>query len=189
MILFTPGNELRTDSIRQSFNIDIVLVKAHPHFSLSFPALTFYSWISEGKFGSNLLSGPAENCCDQSDQILRTCRYGIFADMPIRRYWWLPICRYCRYFHMRGVHILDWIYTIGKILADVFADMASNADIQISAISALKVIADSRYADIGKKCWYADVADADINIGTSLPDSLDWPAELKDFMLRLCMPF
>ncbi len=26
---------------------------------------------------------------------LRACRYNIFADMPIRRYWWLPICRYC----------------------------------------------------------------------------------------------
>ena len=35
---------------------------------------------------------------------LRTCRYDIFADMPIRRYWWLPICRYCRYFHMIGFH-------------------------------------------------------------------------------------
>ncbi len=37
--------------------------------------------------------------------LLRTCRYDIFADMPIRRYWWLPICRYCRYFHMIGFHI------------------------------------------------------------------------------------
>ncbi len=28
---------------------------------------------------------------------VRTCRYGIFVDMPIRRFWCLPICRY---FHM-----------------------------------------------------------------------------------------
>ncbi len=40
--------------------------------------------------------------------------------------------------------------------------MAQNADIQISAS---KMVADSRYADIEKKCRYAD---ADINIGTSL---------------------
>ena len=46
--------------------------------------------------------------------------------------------------------------------------MAQNADIQISAISALKMFADSRYADIEKKCRYADIADADINIGTPL---------------------
>ena len=41
--------------------------------------------------------------------------------------------------------------------------MAQNADIQISA---LKMFADNRYADIEKKCRYADIAD--INIGTSL---------------------
>ncbi len=46
--------------------------------------------------------------------------------------------------------------------------MAQNADIQISAISALKMFADNRYADIEKMCRYADIADADINIGTSL---------------------
>ncbi len=46
--------------------------------------------------------------------------------------------------------------------------MALNADIEISAISALKLFADSRYADIEKKCRYADIADADINIGTPL---------------------
>ncbi len=44
----------------------------------------------------------------------------------------------------------------------------ANADIQISAISALKMFADSRYADVEKKCRYADIADADINIGTPL---------------------
>ncbi len=46
--------------------------------------------------------------------------------------------------------------------------MAISADIQISAISALKMFADSRYADIEKKCRYADIAVGDINIGTSL---------------------
>ena len=46
--------------------------------------------------------------------------------------------------------------------------MAQNADIQISAISALKMFADSRYANIEQKCRYAEIADADINIGTSL---------------------
>ena len=40
------------------------------------------------------------------------------------------------------------------------------SDIQISAP---KMFADNRYADIEKKCRYADIADADINIGTSLP--------------------
>ena len=30
---------------------------------------------------------------------LRTCRYWIFADMPIADICPLPICRYCRYFH------------------------------------------------------------------------------------------
>ncbi len=30
------------------------------------------------------------------------------------------------------------------------------------------MFADSRYADIEKKCRYADIADADINIGTPL---------------------
>ncbi len=49
-----------------------------------------------------------------------------------------------------------------------FADVSPNADIQISAISAQKLFADSRYADIEKKCRYADIADADINIGTPL---------------------
>ncbi len=37
-----------------------------------------------------------------------------------------------------------------------------------SAISALKMFADSRYADIAKKWRYADIADADINICTPL---------------------
>ncbi len=46
--------------------------------------------------------------------------------------------------------------------------MSWNADIKISAISALELFADSRYADIEKKCRYADIADADMNIGTSL---------------------
>ncbi len=49
--------------------------------------------------------------------------------------------------------------------------MSSNADIQISAISTEKMFADSRYADIEKKCRYADIADVDINIGTSLQNS------------------
>ncbi len=40
-----------------------------------------------------------------------------------------------------------------------------NADIQISAI---KIFADRPYANIEKRCPYADIADADINIGTSL---------------------
>ena len=56
----------------------------------------------------------------------------------------------------------------GNIFGRYFADMAPNADIQISAISALKIFADNRYADIEKKCRYADIADDDINIGTSL---------------------
>ncbi len=30
------------------------------------------------------------------------------------------------------------------------------------------MFADSQYADIEKKCGYADIADADINIGTPL---------------------
>ena len=50
--------------------------------------------------------------------------------------------------------------------------MAQNADIQISAISALKMFADNRYADIEKKCRYADIADADINIGTPLKPNI-----------------
>ena len=45
-----------------------------------------------------------------------------------------------------------------QYFSQYFADMSPNADIQISA---LKMFADSRYADI-------DIADADINIGTSL---------------------
>ena len=49
--------------------------------------------------------------------------------------------------------------------------MSPNADIQISAISALRMFADSRYADIEQKCRYADIADADINIGTPLLSS------------------
>ncbi len=48
--------------------------------------------------------------------------------------------------------------------------MAQNADIQISA---LKIFADSRYADIEKKCRYADIADTDIHIGRSLPKMID----------------
>ncbi len=35
-------------------------------------------------------------------------------------------------------------------------------------ISALEMFAESRYADIKKKCRYGDIADADINIGKSL---------------------
>ena len=45
------------------------------------------------------------NCNHYASYFVRTCRYGIFADMPIRRYCCLPICRYCRYFHIRLVHI------------------------------------------------------------------------------------
>ncbi len=63
---------------------------------------------------------------------------------------------------------LTLFHSLGKIYSRCFADMAPNADIQISAISALKMFADNRYADIGKKCRYADIADTDINIGTSL---------------------
>ena len=54
------------------------------------------------------------------------------------------------------------------IQGNILADMAPIADIQISAISALKMFAEGRYADIEKKCQYADIADADINIGTPL---------------------
>ncbi len=32
--------------------------------------------------------------------------------------------------------------------------------------------ADSRYVDIEKKCWYADIANADINIGTTLVQTI-----------------
>ncbi len=46
--------------------------------------------------------------------------------------------------------------------------MSQNANSQISAISTLKMFADSRYAEIEKKCRYADIADADMNIGTPL---------------------
>ncbi len=53
----------------------------------------------------------------------------------------LPICRYANIGDCRYADI-----------ADIFADMSSNADIQISAISALEMFADSRYADIEKKC-------------------------------------
>ena len=58
--------------------------------------------------------------------------------------------------------------TLLHIQGNILADIAQNADIQISAISALKMFADNRYADIEKKCRYADIADADINIGTPL---------------------
>ncbi len=58
------------------------------------------------------------------------------------------------------------IHWIRQRSSQYFADMSPNADIQISAMSALKMFADSRYADIEKKCWYADIAD--INIGTPL---------------------
>ncbi len=59
----------------------------------------------------------------------------------------LPICRYadigdCRY-----------------------ADMPI---LPIFSYQRISYIADSRYADIEKKCRYADIADADINIGTPL---------------------
>ncbi len=37
----------------------------------------------------------------------------------------------------------------------------------------LKMFADSRCADIDKKCRYADIADADINIGTPLKFSFE----------------
>ncbi len=44
--------------------------------------------------------------------------------------------------------------------------MSPNADIQISAILALNMFADLPILE--KKCRYADIADADINIGTLL---------------------
>ncbi len=64
----------------------------------------------------------------------------------------LPICRYadigdCRYADIADIFIWE--------------DFTS-------AISALKMFPDSRYGDIEKKCRYADIADADINIGTPL---------------------
>ncbi len=62
--------------------------------------------------------------------------------------------------------LLTLFHIQGNILADFLPIMAPNADIEISAISALKMFADSRYADIEKKCRYADIADANINIGT-----------------------
>ena len=81
----------------------------------------------------------------------------------------LPICRYadidgCRYADIADIFRIQ----IYRKRGGYFADVAQNADIQISAISALEMFADNRYADIEKKCWYADIADVDINIGTSL---------------------
>ncbi len=75
--------------------------------------------------------------------IWQFCRYAdtpilVIADMPI-----LPIFSRFRSTE-KGVD------SDAKILTD----MAQNADIQISAISALKMLADSRYADIEKKCRY-----------------------------------
>ncbi len=67
------------------------------------------------------------------------------------------------------------------MICNHFANVAQNADIQISAISALKMFADSRYADIEKKSadmpiLPIDIADADINIGTPLLGSHgSWP--------------
>ncbi len=75
----------------------------------------------------------------------------------------------------------------GKIYSQFFADMAPNADIQISAISAMKMFADSRYADIGKKCRYADIADADINIGTSL-ERISFKVVIKILLTNLKCP-
>ncbi len=97
-------------------------------------------WRSRGH-GGHMCTRSINLCMSFSGiLILRVCRYWIFADMPIRRYWWLPICRNCRYFP-------TWFY-IGNIGMEFFAD--------------------SQYADIGKKRRYADIADADMNIGTAL---------------------
>ncbi len=91
----------------------------------------------------------------------------------------LPICRYddidgCRYADIADIFWIQIHRKRGPVDSDsrqnygrYFADMAQSADIQISAISALKMFADNRYADIEKKCRYADIADADIHIGTS----------------------
>ena len=70
----------------------------------------------------------------------------------------LPICRYADIGDCQYADIL-WIQFTEKGV-----DMAQNADIQISAISALKMFADNRYADIEKKCRYADIADADTSL-------------------------
>ena len=77
--------------------------------------------------------------------LIRACRYGNFADMPILVIADMPI--FSRFRFTEKVVDLD----------SDFADIAQNADIQISAISALKMFADSRYADIDKKCRYADI--------------------------------
>ncbi len=49
-------------------------------------------------------------------------------------------------------------------LADTLV-LASPIDKELTA----EPIGDNRYSDIEKKCRYADIADADINIGTPLP--------------------
>ncbi len=63
----------------------------------------------------------------------------------------LPMCRYADIGDCRYADIAD-IFRIE--IHRNFADVAQNADIQISAISALKMFADSRYVDIGQKCRY-----------------------------------
>ncbi len=79
---------------------------------------------------------------------VRTCRYDIFADTPILVIADMSIFSYERI-----------SYTDNNALSPI-------ADIQISA---LKMHANSCYADIEKGCRYADIiADANINIGTSL---------------------
>ncbi len=47
------------------------------------------------------------------------------------------------------------------------------------------MFADSRYADIEKKCRYADIADADINIGTPLIYIPSQSIEIMLFLLSL----
>ncbi len=74
----------------------------------------------------------------------------------------LPICRYadigdCRYADIIRIQIhrkKGWIWiqilTLFHSQGTILANMSQNADIQISAISALKMFADSLYADIEK---------------------------------------
>ncbi len=48
--------------------------------------------------------------------------------------------------------------------------MSPNADVHISAILALKCLMIANMPILKKKCRYADIADADINIGTPLDE-------------------
>ncbi len=51
----------------------------------------------------------------QRDSFLRVFRYDIFADLPIRRYWWLPICQYCGYFQISAISaIISTLIELGK---------------------------------------------------------------------------